>query len=46
MNDIAERRKEERGRRRAEILDAAEQVTGSSGWEELTMDQVARRARL
>ena len=46
VNDIAERRKEEKGRRRAEILDAAEQVSGSSGWEELTMDQVARRARL
>jgi AcrR family transcriptional regulator len=46
MNDIAERRREEKERRRAEILDAAEQVTASSGWEELTMDQVARRARL
>jgi AcrR family transcriptional regulator len=43
---IAERRQEEKERRRAEILDAAEQVTASSGWEELTMDQVARRARL
>ncbi len=46
MNYIAERRQEEKERRRTEILDAAEQVTGSSGWEELTMDQVARRARL
>ena len=46
MNYIAERRQEEKERRRAEILDAAEQVTGSSGWDELTMDQVARRARL
>jgi AcrR family transcriptional regulator len=46
MNYIAERRQEEKGRRRTEILDAAEQVTGSSGWEELTMDQVARCARL
>jgi AcrR family transcriptional regulator len=46
MNYIAERRQEEKERRRTEILDAAEQVTGSSGWDELTMDQVARRARL
>jgi AcrR family transcriptional regulator len=46
MNYIAERRQEEKERRRTEILDAAEEVTGSSGWDELTMDQVARRARL
>ncbi len=46
MNYIAERRQEEKERRRSEILDAAEQVTGKSGWDELTMDQVARRARL
>ncbi len=46
MNYIAERRQEEKERRRTEILDAAEQVTASTGWEELTMDQVARRARL
>jgi AcrR family transcriptional regulator len=46
MNYIAERRQEEKERRRTEILDAAEQVTASSGWDELTMDQVARRARL
>src|SRR5262249_13756871 len=32
--------------RRAEILDAAEEVTAAAGWDELTMDQVARRARL
>jgi TetR/AcrR family transcriptional regulator len=46
MNYIAERRQEEKERRRTEILDAAEQVTGRSGWDELTMEQVARRARL
>jgi TetR/AcrR family transcriptional regulator len=46
MNYLAERRQEEKERRRAEILDAAEAVVGSSGWDELTMDQVARRARL
>jgi TetR/AcrR family transcriptional regulator len=46
MNYIAERRQEEKERRRTEILDAAEQVAGTLGWDELTMDQVARRARL
>src|SRR5215831_13039092 len=46
MNYIAERRQEEKERRRADILDAAEQVLSSVGWEELTMDQVARKARL
>lgn len=46
MNYIAERRQEEKERRRTEILAAAEEVTGSAGWDELTMDQVARRARL
>ncbi len=46
MNYIAERRQEEKERRRAEILDAAEAVAASVGWEQLTMDQVARNARL
>lgn len=46
MNYLAERRQEEKERRRAEILDAAEAVAGRVGWEALTMDQVARRARL
>lgn len=46
MNYIAERRQEEKERRRAEILDAAEAVSASGGWDELTMEQVARRARL
>jgi len=46
MNYLAERRQEEKERRRAEILDAAEAVTESAGWDELTMEQVARRARL
>jgi AcrR family transcriptional regulator len=46
MNYIAERRQEEKERRRAEILDAAETVAASTGWDELTMDQVARKARL
>src|ERR1700679_3950141 len=46
MNDLADRRNEEKERRRAEILDAAEVVAASHGWDEMTMDQVARRARL
>jgi AcrR family transcriptional regulator len=46
MNYIAERRQEEKERRRAEILDAAEAVAAELGWDEMTMDQVARKARL
>lgn len=46
MNDLAERRNEEKERRRAEILDAAEAVAASESWDNMTMDQVARRARL
>ncbi len=43
---ITERRQEERDRRRAEILDAAEAVYAQVGWDAVTMEQVARRARL
>lgn len=43
---ISERRLEEKDRRRSQILDAAEAVAASSGIESLTMEQVARRARL
>jgi len=46
MNHLAERRQEEKERRRAQILDAAEAVAAKVGWDELTMDQVARGARL
>jgi len=46
MNTIAERRLEEKERRRAEILDAAVAVAGESGIAALTMDEVARKARL
>ena len=46
MSYIAERRQEERERRRAEILDAAETVIAAVGWDDMTMDQVARKARL
>ena len=46
MNYLVERRLEERERRRAEILDAAEAVASVVGIEAMTMEQVARKARL
>jgi AcrR family transcriptional regulator len=46
MNYIADRRQEEKDRRRVEILDAAESVAAAEGIDALTMDQVARRARI
>ena len=46
MSYIADRREEEKERRRAEILDAAEALYARKGWDALTVDQVARSARL
>ena len=46
MSYIAERRGEEKERRRAEILDAAETLYAKKGWDAVTVDQVARSARL
>jgi TetR/AcrR family transcriptional regulator len=46
MSYITERREEEKERRRAEILDAAEALYAKVGWDALTVDQVARSARL
>lgn len=46
MNYLAERRQEEKDRRRDEILDAAASVAATHGMAEFTMDQVARKARL
>jgi AcrR family transcriptional regulator len=46
VNDLSARRVEEKGRRRAEILAAAIAVCRDQGWDAVTMDQVARRARL
>jgi AcrR family transcriptional regulator len=46
MSYIAERRGEEKERRRAEILNAAEALYAEKGWDSLTVDQVARSARL
>jgi TetR/AcrR family transcriptional regulator len=46
MSYIAQRRGEEKERRRAEILDAADTLYAKMGWDALTVDQVARSARL
>ena len=46
MTYLIERRQEEKDRRRGEIVDAAESLYAESGWDAITMDQVARRARL
>ncbi len=46
MSYISERRQEEKDRRRTEIVDAAEALYAEAGWDAITMDQVARRARL
>src|SRR5277367_6819300 len=46
MSYIAERRSEEKERRRGEILDAADSLYAQKGWESVTVDQVARGARL
>lgn len=46
MNYVIERREEEKERRKEEILDAAELVFSEKGFDEATMDQVARKARV
>jgi AcrR family transcriptional regulator len=46
MSYIADRRQEEKDRRRAEIVDAAESLYAEVGWDAVTMDSVARKARL
>lgn len=46
MSYIAARREDEKERRRAEILDAAEALYIKKGWDALTVEQVARSARL
>jgi len=46
MSHIAERRQEEKERRQADIIDAAEAVAASVGLDAMTMDEVARKARL
>lgn len=46
MSYIADRRQEEKDRRRAEIVDAAENLYRDLGWDAVTMDSVAKKARL
>jgi len=46
MSYIAERRQEEKDRRRTEIVDAADDLYRELGWDAVTMDSVAKRARL
>ncbi|HXV40738.1 MAG TPA: helix-turn-helix domain-containing protein [Steroidobacteraceae bacterium] len=46
MSYIALRREEEKERRRAEIVDAAEQLYAEVGWDAVTMENVAKTARL
>jgi TetR/AcrR family transcriptional regulator len=46
MSYIAERREEEKERRRLEIIEAAETLYAGKGWDAVTMDHVARVARL
>ncbi|HTE41144.1 MAG TPA: TetR/AcrR family transcriptional regulator [Steroidobacteraceae bacterium] len=46
MSYVAERRQEEKDRRRSEIVDAAIEVYREVDWDTVTIDQVAKRARL
>lgn len=46
MSELAERREEEKERRRADIVDAAEALYAAKGWDDVTMEQVARATRL
>jgi TetR/AcrR family transcriptional regulator len=46
VTELTARRKEERDRRRSEILDAAADTAAENGFDAITMDQVARRARI
>ena len=46
MSYIADRRQEEKDRRRNEIVDAAENLYHELGWDAVTMDSVAKKARL
>ena len=46
MSYLAERRVEEKERRRAEMVDAAEELYAAVGWDDVTMERVAKSARL
>ena len=45
MNSIAQRRQDERERRRSEIVDAADALAREHRWNDVTVDGVAKRAR-
>ncbi len=46
MSYVAIRREEEKEKRRAEMVDAAEELYAKVGWDAVTMDRVAKSARL
>lgn len=46
MSYVAIRREEEKERRRADMVDAAEELYAEVGWDDVTMDRVAKTARL
>jgi len=46
MSYVTERREEEKERRRAEMVDAAEELYAEVGWDAVTMDRVAKSTRL
>lgn len=46
MSYVALRREEEKGKRRTEMVDAAEKLYAQLGWDAVTMDRVAKGARL
>jgi TetR/AcrR family transcriptional regulator len=46
MSELTDRRREEKDRRRSEILAAALAAAAEGGFDAITMDQIARRARL
>ena len=46
MSYVAIRREEEKERRRAEMVDAAEALYADVGWDDVTMERVAKSARL
>jgi AcrR family transcriptional regulator len=46
VSELTARRQEEKDRRRSEILDAAAASAAEEGFESITMDNVARRARV
>jgi AcrR family transcriptional regulator len=46
MSYVAVRREEEKERRRAEMVDAAEELYARLGWDAVSMDRVAKSARL